>query len=55
MQVNWILIKDKIMALLFYMAITFEVIAVWNLIEDMYLRVKELLIEKKELCNEKTN
>ena len=40
---NWILVKDRIITLLFWAAIAFEVIAVWNLLEDMYLRGRKLL------------
>ncbi|MBT3320086.1 MAG: hypothetical protein HN948_07220 [Clostridia bacterium] len=43
---NWILIKDRIITLLFWAAIAFEVIAVWNLLEDMYYKGAKLLSRK---------
>ncbi len=44
---NWILVKDRIIALLFWAAIAFEVIAVWNLLEEIYLRVRKRLAQRK--------
>ena len=44
---NWILIKDRIIELLFWAAIAFEVIAVWNLLQDMYLKGRKLLAKRR--------
>ena len=46
---NWILIKDRIITLLFWAAIAFEVIAVWNLLENIYLRVAKRLAKRQSL------
>lgn len=32
------ILKDKVFALMFWIAITLEIIALWYLIHDMYLR-----------------
>ena len=45
---NWILIKHRIVGLLITAAIAFEVIAVWNLLQEMYLRARKLLHKKQE-------
>jgi hypothetical protein len=44
---NWILLKDRIITLLFWAAIAFEVIAVWNLLEDMYYKGRKLLRKRQ--------
>ena len=47
---NWILIKHRIVGLLISAAIAFEVIAVWNLLEEVYFKGRKLLLrERKEI------
>ena len=45
---NWILLKDRIITMLFWAAIAFEVIAVWNLLDDMYYKGRKLLKRKRK-------